>query len=587
MNRPLLFATLLLLLAAASPAVTHAQEVDTSGTVLPEIAPTEVEILGQLEIDLPPLERQPLFGFNPPPELPPVPAEHRPFVETYKQDTEALAGALPDQDDVPRLRVAPAPMRGGLVGGAGRYFSRFGQAHATQPVSDHEHLSLRIDYEGLSSYAPFDEVDETGAETEVIQTPFDAFEGLIGIETQRERFAAGFDFGGFVDTYTLYGARVEPSLANTYAAQPDREGRGGGGTLWLRTRGELVPADLRLRYDEARYETAREREADPRVRRERRLTLDAEVRPYLAGRRFTAGALVSLAGLADAAPGADEATFDVSLRAPLPSGGAYDLTAGIHVLGYQVSAANRPEADEGRTRIYAFPSLRIDAYPAPDLNVYVQNTPGAEPNALAELFGANPYLIGRPAVQPTLRLVDAEGGAQVTLGPVQLLARGGYRYLPNYQYFEQAELPAYRRGFFAARYEPAHVIHGGVALTLPRYRGLSASLGVNVREGRLLDSETHIPYFAPVTARAMLSAALPEGRGLIQLTGTFESARYVARADDAQVGAFFDLDAEASYRVTPAASVVVRLLNLSDALERWNGYPQPPLIIGTGLRITF
>ena len=56
--------------------------------VLPNLAPREVEIRGQLVIQFPALERQPLIGFNPPPRIPTIPADRRPLVEEYKQNRE-------------------------------------------------------------------------------------------------------------------------------------------------------------------------------------------------------------------------------------------------------------------------------------------------------------------------------------------------------------------------------------------------------------------------------------------------------------------------------------------------------------------
>src|SRR5690625_5734953 len=50
---------------------------------LPDIAPRTVEIRGQLEINFPALERQPLVGFNPPPRI--IDLTNRlPYMEPYR-----------------------------------------------------------------------------------------------------------------------------------------------------------------------------------------------------------------------------------------------------------------------------------------------------------------------------------------------------------------------------------------------------------------------------------------------------------------------------------------------------------------------
>ena len=82
LNRIPLWLLLAVLLWLVLPVEALAQ-VDTTRSALPDIAPREVEIRGQLEILLPSLRRQPLVGFNPPPRVPRPPAGRRPFAETY------------------------------------------------------------------------------------------------------------------------------------------------------------------------------------------------------------------------------------------------------------------------------------------------------------------------------------------------------------------------------------------------------------------------------------------------------------------------------------------------------------------------
>ncbi|MDX1419312.1 MAG: hypothetical protein R3181_05045, partial [Rubricoccaceae bacterium] len=66
---------------------------------LPDLTPSVFEIQGELEIDLPQLERQPLSGFGPPPRTYVVPAERPPATRPYG----------PPFDGLPALALAPPP----------------------------------------------------------------------------------------------------------------------------------------------------------------------------------------------------------------------------------------------------------------------------------------------------------------------------------------------------------------------------------------------------------------------------------------------------------------------------------------------
>ena len=79
------FALLVLFLAAHSIPAFARQD-----TVLPDLAPREVEITGDLTIAFPTLRRQPIVGFNPPPRVPDIDSNRRPFTEAYGQASADL-----------------------------------------------------------------------------------------------------------------------------------------------------------------------------------------------------------------------------------------------------------------------------------------------------------------------------------------------------------------------------------------------------------------------------------------------------------------------------------------------------------------
>ncbi len=585
------FTLLAAFLCALLPTGVAAQDQDDEGEenqpALPDIAPREVEIRGELEIALPSLERQPLVGFERPPAVPALPEGYVPYVGPYEQIRRVEGADLPGRAEQDRLMAFPAPAQGEVEAGVGRYFSRLGKARVTLPTDDERSaFSLRLDYRGAEGHEPF--------ATEDIRTPYDAFDARLGYETEREAFTLGLALDGFLDRYTLYGAVPVDESDRTLNPQPDRNGRGGGGTLTLSTTSETLPAEIRVRYSEARYETDLFADAASPVRLERRLDASGRVSATVAERDVAVDAALSLAGLDGNAPGNDVTAFDGGARLGVYQTPEVSVTAGARLLTYSTSEISRPDRRNPPSGVYVSPEVRAEWQAAPNAVVFARQTPGVDAQGLADLFAENPFLISEPAVQPTVRLVDAAGGVRLFADArATLSAEAGFQYMPSFLFFEEAspgEDAPFEGGLSAARYDAARVFHAGAdAAFRHEASGFNASVGATLRQGRLTDDDDTIPYFAPFVGRAMLSYAFLDERGLVQLTGAVESARFIDREKSEEVGAFFDLDAYAAYDVTPLLGVTLRLDNIAgaDALERWHRYPRAPLLITTGLRVRF
>ena len=117
-------------------------------------------------------------------------------------------------------------------------------------------------------------------------------------------------------------------------------------------------------------------------------------------------------------------------------------------------------------------------------------------------------------------------------------------------------------------------------------RGLQATVGATLRQGELDAGDATIPYFGPILGEAMLSYFFAESRGLVQLTGTYESSRYRDRAETRKVGDYFDLDFLATYHFTPLFKAIFAVDNISaDYLERFDGYPLPSFVVRAGVGV--
>lgn len=565
---------LLLLWSAVPPSGALAQEQQEQQEeqaqqqpALPDIAPREIEIRGQLQISLPSLQRQPLSGFNPPPRIPSISETRVPYVEPYEQAQSSLPQTLPEPPGMQATLQRPAPpLNGELAAGGGRYFTRHAHGKLWAPLTGHESFTLRGQYQGSNGHTPFDQSN--------VEAPYDTFEGTVAFRSQHPGFTFDAELGGFLDTYTLYGReRLTQPI-------PDREGRGLTLSLDLQTHGR-VPVELRGELQGASYDTDFQPDATQgdSTFADRRLLLDGQTVLPLQGHPTTLDATFEMGGIGPDASLSDDVTqLDGGLRTEIVSAQAFTFAAGARLLTF---SATLPPTAATRSRTYVAPAVQVDWHPQPGFSVYLQNTPALTSNRLADLYQENPYLISSPVILPTIYTTDAEAGLRWYRGRWQIAAQGGYRYAPSYRFFQSTGTQLFSVGYGSAR-----IIHAGAEVSIQQTQGVEMLVGATVRDGQLNGPGVSIPYFAPLTARAMLSYAFNDQRGQIRLTSRFESVRYVDIAESEQVDAFFDLDIEASYDLTSSLGLTVQVKNLStETLEQWKGYPQAPLVIGSGLRV--
>ena len=173
------------------------------------------------------------------------------------------------------------------------------------------------------------------------------------------------------------------------------------------------------------------------------------------------------------------------------------------------------------------------------------------------------------------------------VGPVQVAVKAGYQHMPHYLYFEN-DTGLFDRGITTLQYSKADVAYAGGSVSVVFPGGLHAMVGATYRNGRLTEEDVDIPYFAPVLGETTLSYSFAQSRGLLQFTGHYESSRTIDRQQSRKVEAFFDLDIEASYNVTPLLGVVFRVENINGGNDtRWDNYPESPYVIGAGLRVNW
>ena len=576
------------LLLASIPSSAFAQRTDTTGAVLPDISPREVEIRGQLEISFPSLQRQPLIGFNPPPRVPELSETRRPFIEQYKLASADLPNTplgQPDPPDVNSLTDVDA-VNGELEASAGRYLSRILRAHLSGSLSSRSALYSRVVYNGSEGHILRDE------ETD-LRNPFDALDAMLGYQNIGPRAGWGIELDGGIDSYTLFGTNLlENDSLSSQVVLPDRSGITGGASFWARSQAEAAfNTDFRLRYNGTRYETdlfdATLTELSPLTRKERRLTSELGIGvPFSLG-SFYVTTKLSGAGLDN------ESLFDfTTYYLDLGSGFDFEISPQLHLrVGGRYLATSLMDAGQDEFTSYLTGDARLSLFPTAGLKLYVRNQPGLTPNHLWGIFRTNPYVVDRPTMQASLRPIDAEAGFNWFTGNVQLAARVGYMQSPNFQYFEnEADSPDtgynYRRGIFTIGYQDAEILTIAGDLSLVILRGLHAKFGVAYRDGELTETKEHIPYFSPLVSENMISYKFHDNRMLIQALASYYGSRYRNRAEDVEIDDYFDLDFLYSYQLSNGIGLIARLDNVLGAnLEHWEHYPESPFTLSLGFRV--
>lgn len=570
-------AGLFLILVWILPVQTVAQEEDDPQQ-LPEIAPQEFEIRGELQLSFPSLRRQPLRGFESPATHPSVPAARTPYKEPYKQTLEQLPESVPEPETVTTsLNTSSERGRGFLQLGGGRYASRFAEGRLSVPLPPHQSVGIHFDYTGTEGFAPFADPD--------LVTPSDELHGRVRFETRHDAVKLAAHVGGLAERYTLYGASSLVGDAN--ATAPEREGARGDVKLRLDTYGS-VESTAEVAYDRAQYETrtGTSPEAPTTVFGEDRLTLTGDASISVGGMPTYLDATFSRSWLGGDVSTGTTYAFDVGTGVSLINTDRVSVRAGGRYLGFQAPLDPQTPSVGSASATFLVPWGRAQYTAAPGLSLHVQNTPGLADGSLRATYDANPYAGSVPTLRPTIRTTDVETGLSYSTGTLEIRTSAGYRYAPSYRYFQAFDPDLSQQGIFRAQHRSAQIVYAGGELALQGIDGLEASAGLTVRNGHLVGEDTAIPYFSPVVGKAMFSFTFANQRGRFQTTGRFESPRPTDPSEQTAVGTYVSFDLESSYQVTSLLDVIVQAKNLAPtAPTRWDRYPQPPSIFMGGFRI--
>ncbi|MDX1428952.1 MAG: hypothetical protein R3282_01640, partial [Rhodothermales bacterium] len=281
------------LLVALGTATVAAAQITEEQPVLPDLAPREVEIRGQLQIAFPSLQRQPLVGFNPPPRVPEIPLTRRPFLEDYADAGANFLRANLNPPEPPGVTAltGEGPLRAEVELSAGRFFQRRVHAIGAARMQSNQKVEIRLRYLGTDG----DNVGFQGASNKN-----DDFAGSFDYERSLGAAKFGARIEGFASGYSLYGLDTTDT-SGRIALNPDRNARSADESAWVSSApGASFDYRLTAGLRQTRIESdlfATQSIVDPGTERtERRAYIDAETavpigsgKGFLQGRYETAG----------------------------------------------------------------------------------------------------------------------------------------------------------------------------------------------------------------------------------------------------------------------------------------------------------
>ncbi|MFW5972856.1 MAG: hypothetical protein ACOCTG_02605, partial [Bacteroidota bacterium] len=451
--------------------------------VLPDIAPRTVEIRGQLEINFPALERQPLVGFNPPPRIVDL-SGRSPYMEPYRQSAADLPPSPLQPPSSPAFaRLEGIERRSGQIEArTGRYLYRNVDARLEQSLRPDLAFSGHLYYRGLDGHEPFDfDPEATSAADDIT--------GRADLHYFGQSVRGGVGLDGFYSSYLLFGASgsaTSPPLVN----YPTRSGHNLAATAWLQSNADSpFDGSLRARLTGVNFETqacaedSGSCEPDNFSRAERSLILTGESDVDAGGRSVFANARFGMSGIdGNGLIGTDVISTDAGIGAVVVQTPRIAVRTAARML--YASSGGPDQADY--SRLYMSPDIRLDFYPGAGLQIFAENRPSVDHPSLSDIHRENPYVVSRPALQAEIRTVDARTGIRLFSGPTTVDLQAGVIQAPEWRYFEHAPRSGrYTEGVSRVSYDDARILRVSAEASVLMADRATANLGIEWRRGRL------------------------------------------------------------------------------------------------------
>lgn len=575
MNRRLLILAMLIGLAAP---VVRAQDVE-----LPDLAPREVEITGDLTISFPALRRQPIVGFNPPPRVPDIPMSRRPFTEAYAQRSADLPPSplqAPEPPQVSAIERRDA-MAGLIEARLGAYLDRGLSAD----------ISL-IESEGTSAQFQFDYFGTDGQDLIVsgskLSTGRDQLSGGVRLEQRAGPIVLDVDGSGHKASFGLFGA--EPSLGSPARINPDRTVSGFEGGLGIRNRagsrtrfGVGVRSGL-TRMDSDLYDPAVR--IDPATEREAGfVTLRSSAAFPIRDGEIRFGADGSTMGLdVSGFPGStvrsgvawSEVSWRYSRNLNIVAGGA--------VLGYD--SASQTGADPARSTSWFAPVIGLEYTLSDAMTLEAMVRPTLDNGLLGHTMQTSPVLMDEAILLPSVATVDARVGVSMQTEMATASLAGGWRDQPFRRYAFQPTVSnrGYSSGYPALANGSADVVFASLDVSVVPFRSLQIGLDAVWQQANLASTGDAVPYVSPLVFGGFAALGMLNGDLEARLEWVHESSRPTDLAGTTKVGSLTSVQAMVSWFFHRNYGITTGIRDLGGDPEYWQHYTYESNVFYLGFR---
>ncbi|MDA0874532.1 MAG: hypothetical protein O3C45_05650 [Bacteroidetes bacterium] len=550
---------------------------------LPDLAPREVEITGDLTISFPTLRRQPIVGFNPPPRVPDIPMSRRPFTEAYAQRSVDLPPSplqAPEPPQVSAIERRDA-MTGLIEARLGAYLDRGLSADVCLIESESTSAQLMFDYFGT------DGQDLVVSGTEMT-TGRDQVQGGLRFEQRAGPVVLELDGSGHRASYGLFGA--VPAPGSPALADADRKVSGFEGGIGLRNRaGSRTRFGVSLRSGLTRMESGLYDPAiriDPATEREAGfLTLRSSAAIPIRDGEIRFSAEGSTMGLDDSGfPGSTVRSGVARSEVSWRYSRSLNLVGGAAVLGYD--SASQTGADPARSTTWLAPIAGFEYTLSESMTLEGMVRPELEDGMLDRVLASSPVIMDEPILLPSVATMDARLGLNMQTEMATASVSGGWRDQPfrRYAFQPTASNRGYASGYPALGYGSSDVFFASVDLSVVPFRSLQIGVDAVWQQARLASTEDAVPYVSPLVFGGFAALGLLNGDLEARLEWIHESSRPADLEGTRTIGSLTSVQAMVSWFFHSNYGITTGIRDLGGDPEYWQRYTYESNVFYLGFR---
>ncbi len=549
--------------------------------VLPDLAPRQVEITGDLTISFPSLRRQPLIGFNPPPSVPNIPDARRPYTGTYKQSGAELPPS-------PLAPPAPPPVSafasreaksGSITLQAGRYLDRLVDADVELYVDNIQSVTVSVSYFGTDGH----DSTPTGGSTDRDLFSSDlrwrrvAGPGLLGLQAGLTR-----------DSWSLVGATPVPGALSL--PNPERTVSALRlGARWGSRPGSNLPYDVGLKWTSSEVDTdifdTAVREDPSTDRHENRLVGSGRVTIPVSSWSLAMKASGALSGLDENGSVSLGTTSDADARISVatPRGRRLELELGAALLA--LDSDPQGPGTSSRSETFIVPMGKLRFWLNESTSFFAGSDPGLIRQSSLSILDVNPFIRDEPFILPDLYSIRGYAGFLNTARYTEWEVRAGFDRAPSFGFHTESLVPlgGYSAGYFDRGIDEMDRFYVessfAVILSPAFHSGVSATL----QQTELDVTGEDVPFISPVSVKPWIQSSSFGGRLDVYSELLFESARDRDTRGNLETDDYWRFGVQTRYHLRPGFAISVGLRHVFSEPDFWSGQPLEESAVHAGV----